>query len=479
MGVSFAAASVFGAGAQSQSCDTDSCPAVKVYGEGVDAICRAWATEAVGQQLENEQRSCGESSDDWHFDIKRHFRTCRGLNQTDRDEYSEARANKLRDCRQSPPVAQAKPKAGSDAKTPEWDEYCRKSYMVDAMRMARRAKDTGCTKVDPELHQSKERHYSFCVREAPGGAGDYPLHDLIGDRQEKIEECAAKAVVKTPPTREMNSRRRACSRFADIFLNAMLENERLGCEMSGDDWHTKWNTHYTKCADLKRSDRLRLITARQSELKSCRAKVFPKGQLESDDPDDAPDAKISGKEPSKQLRAACTAYAKDAIAHQAANQQLGCGFSGPLWNIKEITHFNACTSQRADYAFRSNMSRDAKLRQCTAVRLCRDEKRSETLYCKDLTGNVAPAKTPAAATKSPAKKLSEAEANRVCGDYVDLVKADLKVNREKKCGFTGSLWDPDEDNHFASCKTVVMKDGEAGLEDAKTQRRDKLADCNG
>ncbi len=382
--------------AYAQSCDASACPAVKVYGESKAAICRAWATEAVGQQLENEQRSCGNTGEDWHFDIKLHYRICGGLSQLDREQFSKARADLLKQCRAVPKRAStktdAKPKKAKVGKVPEWDEYCRKSYMVDSLKVARTAKEWNCTSVDPQLHLSKQRHYDFCVKEAPKGAGDYPLHDLLGDRQEKIQSCQQAAAVKKPIDRKVMMRRRACSKFSDIFLNAKLENDRLNCAYSGDDWHTNWNKHYRGCTSLKLSDRLRLINDRQAEMRACRAKVFPKGQLGSDDPDLAPDATgENGRGRStEKVRKACDAYAKDSVAHEAANQQLNCGFKGPLWSLKETVHFNACVSSRADYAFKSNMARDAKLRQCTAVRLCKDPTRAKTLFCQDLTGLVPP-----------------------------------------------------------------------------------------
>ncbi len=383
-------------GVVGQSCDVSACPAIKVYGDSEAAKCRAWATQAVGQQLENEQRSCGYSGDDWHLDIKLHFRVCGGLSDLDREQFSEARAEMLAKCRSSPKRASnnpdAEPKAAKSGKVPEWDEYCRKSYMVDALKVARLARDWKCTNIDPELHLSKQRHYDFCIKKAPKGAGDYPLHDLIGDRQEKIKQCQQAAAVKKPIDPKVTKRRRACSKFADIFLNAKLENDRLKCAYSGDDWHTNWNKHYRDCTDLKLTDRLRLIHDRQAEMSSCRSKVFPKGQLEADDPDLKPDT--SGDNDTggatEKVRSACDAYAKDAVAHEAANKQLSCGFSGPLWTLKEATHLDACMSSRADYAFKSNMSRDAKLRQCTAVRLCKDPSRAKSLFCQDLTGLVPP-----------------------------------------------------------------------------------------
>lgn len=389
----------------SQTCTADQCPAVKVYGSDEAAICRAWATEAVGQQLENEQSSCGETGDNWHFDIKLHFRICKGLSPLDREQFAETRRKKMVSCRQTPKKTGASSPSNpstdapaakeetvkTDGKPPEWDEYCRKSYMIDALKVARTAKDWNCTDADPELHQRREQHYNFCVREAPNGAGDYPLHDLIGERQEKIEACKQKSANKKEITREVRVRRRACSRFADIFLNAKLENDRLKCAYQGDDWHTNWNAHYRSCTGLERSDRLKRINDRQSAMRDCRGKIFPEGQLAADDPNVKPDIKDEGRGgPSEAVRKACDAYAKEAVAHQAANQQLGCGFSGDLWALKEAVHFNSCTTSRADFAFKSNMARDAKLRQCTAVRLCQDPTRATTLFCQDLTGLVPP-----------------------------------------------------------------------------------------
>lgn len=395
--------------AVAQSCDVNACPAVKVYGDSEAAKCRAWATQAVGQQLENEQRSCGFTSDDWHLDIKLHYRICGGLSDLDREQFSKARAEMLVECRAAPKKrapqksqkensstdsasAGAEPKPATPGKVPEWDEYCRKSYMVDALKVSRTAKDWKCSDADPELHLSQQRHYDFCVKEAPNGAGDYPLHDLIGERQEKIKQCQEAAAVKKPINREVRMRRRACSKFSDIFLNAQLENDRLQCAYSGDDWHTNWNKHYRSCANLKLAERLRLINDRQKDLRTCRAKVFPKGQLEADDPDVKPDTTgTNGRgDATERVRKACSSYAKDAAAHEAANQQLGCGFSGALWTINEATHLDACLASRADYASKSNMSRDAKLRQCTAVRLCKDPARAKSLFCQDLTGLVPP-----------------------------------------------------------------------------------------
>jgi len=379
-----------------QSCEASACPAVKVYGDSQDAHCRAWATEAVGQQLENEQRSCGNTGEDWHFDIKLHFRICGGLSQLDREQYSKARADVLGKCRSAPKKAagktDAEPKKAEAGKVPEWDEYCRKSYMIDALKVARTAKEWKCTGVDPQLHLSKQRHYDFCVRQAPKGAGDYPLHDQIGDRQEKIKRCQQDAAVKKPIDRKVMMRRRACSKFADIFLNAKLENNRLKCAYAGDDRNTKWKNQNRGCKSITLSDRLRQINDRQSAMSDCRAKVFPKGQLEADDPDVKPEATSDNGRggPSNKVRQACDDYAKDAVAHEAANKQLSCGFSGSLWTLTEATHFKACISSRADYAFKSNMARDAKLRRCTAARLCKDPTRAKTLFCQDLTGIVPP-----------------------------------------------------------------------------------------
>lgn len=422
----FLAALAVSSPVEAQLCDTASCPAVKVYGDSEAAICRAWATEAVGQQLENEQRSCGQDSDDWHFDIKRHYRICLGLSQLDREQFAEGRRRSLRECRVTPKTTpktpdkktDTEPKAQESGKAPEWDEYCRKSYMVDALKVARSARDWNCTHVDNELHLSKQRHYDFCVKEAPGGAGDYPLHDMIGDRQEKIQKCQQSAAVKKPIDRKIMMRRRACSKFADIFLNATLENKRLDCKFSGDDWHDNWNAHYRSCTGLERSKRLRLIHNRQAKMSACRAKIFPKGQLEADDPDVKPDQ--PGKT-SEAVRKACDAYAKDAVAHAAANQQLGCGFEGPLWNLSESKHVNACISERADFAFRSHLARDAKLRQCTSVRLCKDPTRAKTLFCQDLTGLVPPKAQSEKATKpKPAK--SEAPPVAATGACAELKK---------------------------------------------------------
>lgn len=380
--------------AWAQVCDAGSCPAVKVYGEGEDARCRAWATEAIGQQLENEQLKCGFAGADWHYDIKLHFRICGGLRQLDRDQFAASRRDKLKSCRERPAGDAEPDKADTETEakikaTPEWDEYCRKSYMVDALKIARTANDWKCTDADPELHLSQQRHYDFCIREAPKGAGDYPLHDLIGDRQEKIQQCQQKQAVKKPIDREVRVRRRACSKFADIFLNAHLENARLKCGNSGDDWHNNWNLHYRNCSELDRSERLTLIHNRQTEMTDCRSKIFPKEQHETDDSADS-DAKVSPDDATDDVRAACETYAKDAVAHQAANQQLNCGFSGPLWDISDKTHFETCIVSRADYAFRSNLARDAKLRQCTSARLCQNPTRARTLYCQDLTGLVPP-----------------------------------------------------------------------------------------
>ena len=407
-----AAALLFSMPANAQTCDVSACPAVKAYGDDDAAACRAWATDAVGQHLENEQRSCGEVGEDWHFDIKLHYRICLGLNSLDREQFADGRRKKLEACRTAPKSKpreatkkQNSTKSKTSKKTPEWEEYCRKSYMTDALKVARTAKDWNCTQADPELHLSKQRHYDFCVREAPKGAGDYPLHDLIGDRQEKIKACQQKSATKKPLDRKVVVRRRACSRFADIFLNAKLENDRLKCGNNGDDWHTNWNAHYRSCTDLERGERLRLINGRQSKLRDCRAKVFSKGQLEADDPDVKPELADEGRGgPSDGVRKACNSYAKDAVAHQAANQQLGCGFSGSLWDLNESKHFNACASSRADYAFRSSMSRDAKLRQCTAVRLCKDATRAATLFCQDLTGLIPPKQTTKTPASTPAPK---------------------------------------------------------------------------
>ena len=405
--------------AMGQTCDVSACPAVKVYGTDEAAVCRAWATDAVGQHLENEQRSCGFEGEDWHFDIKLHFRICGGLSQLDRDQFSEARAKKLVECRTSPKTQRkdaAPTKTESSTadsakagKAPEWDEYCRKSYMVDALKVARSAADWNCVHVDPELHLKKQRHYDFCVKEAPNGAGDYPLHDLIGDRQEKIKSCQQKAAVKKPIDRAVMMRRRACSRFSDIYLNATLENERLKCGFSGDDWHTNWNAHYRGCTGLARSERLRLLNDRQSQMRSCRAKIFPKGQLEGDDLSGKSDGKSDAGRggPSDAVRKACNVYAKDAVAHEAANQQLNCGFSGDLWTLNETKHFNECISSNADYAFRSNMSRDAKLRQCTSARLCKDPTRAKTLFCQDLTGLVPPKSDASKPATDPAPKPAQ------------------------------------------------------------------------
>lgn len=397
--------------AYAQSCAPEQCRAIKVYGDSEAARCRAWATEAVGHQLENEQVNCKFTGADWHFDIKLHYRICRGLSQLDRDQFAATRRKKMADCRsannsdeaatttpeQQTPVPDAvgstedKSADQSDADK-KWDAYCQKSYLVDALRIARVAKDWNCSGADPELHRSRQKHYDFCIRESPNGSGDYPLHHLITERQKKIKECQEKSATKKPIDRETRIRRRACSNYADIFLNAQLENVRLSCGQSGSDWHSDWNKHYKACTKLERGERLGNMHDRQTVMRDCRAKVFPKDQLAGDDPppEDASEKKVDPAGVTEGVRKACRTFAQDGVAHQAANQQLGCGFTGALWNINEQAHYEACVARRADYSFRSHIARDAKLRQCTAVRLCQDPERAKTVFCQDLTGLVPP-----------------------------------------------------------------------------------------
>lgn len=399
-----------------QACDPSRCPSVDVYGDGEQAMCRAWASEAVGLQLENEQRSCGYKGGDWHFDIKLHYEICTKISQLDREQFAVNRREQLQKCRDQSAADLRAPEPDASTNTDtdvdkdtastsasktdsaskeetktvarEWEKYCQKSYLVDALKVARTAEKWECSDADQELHLSKERHYNFCMREAPKGTGDYPLHGLIRTRQEKIQECQQSKGVKVTLTREINIRRRACSRFADIYLNATLENKRLKCGQTGADWHDDWNKHYARCAGLERGERLGLIHARQAKVRSCRAEVFPEDKLDAD----ATEA-VNGTgsdQVSDAIRNACEQYAKSAVAHQAANTQLGCGFSGALWDLAERKHLDACVSGTADYAFKSNMARGEQLRRCTAVRLCKNPDRAITQFCQDLTGIVPP-----------------------------------------------------------------------------------------
>lgn len=69
----------------------------------------------------------------------------------------------------------------------------------------------------------------------------------------------------------------------------------------------------------------------------------------------------------------CTDYAQRAVAQNAENERMGCGFRGPRWHGGETGHFIFCKTASDQFVHSELNTRAGKLRECQAMAAGQDD----------------------------------------------------------------------------------------------------------
>ncbi len=139
-------------------------------------------------------------------------------------------------------------------------------------------------------------------------------------------------------------------------------------------------------------------------------------------------------------RAACLAYAEEAMRAKRLNAELGCGYSGGRWNASRKGYFNWCMKNSPEAARANTKIRARLIARC----------------------------------QGRAQDAPTAEADlESCARFARLASALARRALRNNCGFFGPWWTTDEDRIFNWCRTVPVARRRAAL----AARRAALLRC--
>jgi len=148
----------------------------------------------------------------------------------------------------------------------------------------------------------------------------------------------------------------------------------------------------------------------------------------------------SGPQHSPRGQYSCEEYARIAVRQNEQNIRRNCRFTGPRWNSDYNGHYQWCVSVSWQAADAETKAREEELQY-----QCRDKQSS-------------------------------------CDEYARIAVRQNDQNMRRNCGFTGTRWSSNYNEHYQWCLFVPLQTSDSEMkareEELQHQCRDKQSSCN-
>ncbi|NNE21146.1 MAG: hypothetical protein HKN11_00915, partial [Rhizobiales bacterium] len=263
-----------------------------------------------------------------------------------------------------------------------------------------------------------------------------------------------------------------CRKYADTAAEQNKKNDELFCGLTGSRWGVSRDVYYKWCMEKSSAQSRKDNTeARNRELLECGAFI----------PTPVPEA----KEPRDMVREnACREYANRSVEQAEQAREHDCALTGPRWATGFQRHFSWCMSVSDAYPAKEIEQRRAALQSCrpqqsfdegceqyarAAFRLARQnyERRcgfvgprwvrsidAHKAWCLGADVNkrkleqTARHKALAACSGGP-REIG------ACARYAQTAVRHAIQGRDRNCGFSGTRWRPEYEEHFAWCMSAT------------------------
>ena len=189
--------------------------------------CDKYASDAVlqYQALMKLPGQCNISGSQWSPDYSYHFNWCMaGDNLSGTNEETKKRQAALAKCK----------------------HYNCDSYSRDAVWRYNETKKLGCTYTGPQWSPDYSYHYNWCMK----GNNISFIEAEKNARKVKHIECI-------------------CKNYSKTAVSQNQQNKQKGCGFSGPEWSSDYNTHFKWCMNVNDSARDKEQDAREADLSKC------------------------------------------------------------------------------------------------------------------------------------------------------------------------------------------------------------------
>ncbi|HFC04107.1 MAG TPA: hypothetical protein ENJ55_00260 [Rhizobiales bacterium] len=210
-----------------------------------------------------------------------------------------------------------------------------------------------------------------------------------------------------------------CGRYAATAVAQQAQNIRNGCGFAGFEWHSNQNAHFTWCLAVGGNARRSGTRMRRRALASC-ARNQGAGN------NGGWQGNGGQAQPAGGSRAACDAYAKQAVRANRTSEALVCGNRGSRWQNNYNRHYRWCRG-----ATRAQRNAETRARNAAVQRCSRREDRQRE-------------------REAAADNRREA----ACAGYASTAVSQNRLARRLNCRLRGPRWQNNYARHKNWCKRV-------------------------
>ncbi len=218
--------------------------------------CANYAESALDQQDKNLTQRCRLRGTRWQGNYRNHYRWCMDSSRRASVRETQARDDKLRDCRDNRRVRR--------------DRQCDR-YASTAMDVLEQAKANNCRTPNREWDKEHERVYQWCLDN-----GRSKRRDVLERAQAKLASCIR---------RGGGARSERCENYAEDALEQVDQAKKNSCRASGPTWARDFKTHYKACRTQSGRQIRAKTQLRKSYINRCirrgsQPKVMETGSVE-------------------------------------------------------------------------------------------------------------------------------------------------------------------------------------------------------
>ncbi len=286
----------------------------KPAGDGRQAFCADYASQAVDANDSNLSQDCRLTGPRWSADYRTHYTWCMRVERREAVAEGELRSAEVLRCQQR----------ASRAKSPLCDHYAR---MASVMIRAGEAGTCGFAagKNNRWLDDAAVQR-----RQCEAAPQRVPETEFAG-RQRQLATCFERA----------GKEEEACVAYADGAVEQYQKAVDAECEFAESrSWNSSKARHYVWCLDASAKDREDASFKRDDEIAECRRQST--------------------------LRKACGQYAETAIEQASLNENERCGLRGSVWSKYKDDHIDFCMQEGERAARKEEDKRQSALESCIA-----------------------------------------------------------------------------------------------------------------
>lgn len=199
--------------------------------------CRDYANQALEQVSDNQRQACGYTGGGWSNEFSRHYSYC--MNRLDFAEAtlaSQERVERLSYC--------------------QTNLFACQDYANLAMDAGLQNTAHSCGFQGETWLQDFDLHFNSCMASSD-------MNEVLGQqnfRQQRLQFCV--------------NHKHDCDAYATDAVADAVQSKTMTCELEGQDWDDRYETHYEFCMHQGSLDTLTALTdSRKQALATCQAKL--------------------------------------------------------------------------------------------------------------------------------------------------------------------------------------------------------------